>query len=169
MGAGLTQQDWTPEAMRQAQDVICSQIALGKGLVAILSAEPMMPSQGTFYRWLEADHELRERYALAREQQADTLADQIDEIADTETDPQRARNRIDARKWKAGKLRPKVYGDRLQLDGDLNVTLTESQLESRLAHLLGKAGAVAALGGEGAASEAPQIPLALPADGPSEA
>ena len=60
--------------------------------------------------------EFSEQYARAREVQADVLADEVIEIADTEPDPNRARVMIDARKWLAGKLRPKKYGDHLKLD-----------------------------------------------------
>ncbi len=58
------------------------------------------------------------RYARAREEQADFYADEIITIADTEPDAAIARVRIDARKWTASKLRPKVYGDRVQHGGD---------------------------------------------------
>jgi hypothetical protein len=49
----------------------------------------------------------------AREERADLVADEIITIADTETDPQKARNRIDARKWWAARVNPKKYGDKL--------------------------------------------------------
>jgi hypothetical protein len=54
-----------------------------------------------------------EAYARAREAQQDTFAGQIIDIADTDDDPQRARNRIDARKWHAAKTAPRKYGDRV--------------------------------------------------------
>lgn len=97
------------------------------------------------------DELLAEQYARAREDQADYIAGEVLEIADTEPDPNKARVRIDARKWAAGKLKPKVYGDRIQLDGDMNVNMSDEQLDARLAKLLGKAGAAGALGGEGSA------------------
>ncbi|MBU2052465.1 hypothetical protein KKH13_04650, partial [Patescibacteria group bacterium] len=61
------------------------------------------------------------RYARARDEQADTLADEITYIADTEPDANKARVRVDARKWVAAKLKPKKYGDHQSLavtDGD---------------------------------------------------
>ncbi len=58
------------------------------------------------------------RYARARGEQADFYADEIITIADTEPDAAIARVRIDARKWAASKLRPKVYGDKVQHGGD---------------------------------------------------
>lgn len=61
-------------------------------------------------------------YARAREEQAETLAAQITDLADEEPPTlanggydsaavNRQRLRIDARKWIASKLKPKVYGD----------------------------------------------------------
>ena len=56
----------------------------------------------------------------AREDQADTLAQEVVDILDdvarkpnaTAIDVRAALNRADARKWFAGKVRPKVWGDR---------------------------------------------------------
>jgi hypothetical protein len=75
---------------------------------------------------------LRNKYARAREIQADYLADQIIEISDeTHSDKSfnedgyevtnheviaRSRLRVDARKWKASKLYPKKYADRVDTD-----------------------------------------------------
>jgi len=75
-----------------------------------------MPGASTVYAWLGQYREFSDMYARAREVQADVLADEVIEIADTEPDPNRARVMIDARKWLASKLRPKKYGDRVELD-----------------------------------------------------
>lgn len=64
-------------------------------------------------------------YARAREDQADTLADEILEVARSKTDPdemgkvdngavQEKRLLVDSLKWRAAKLGPKTYGDKLQ-------------------------------------------------------
>lgn len=113
-----------------------------------------MPAEGTVYRWLHENPEFGEMYARAREERAHLAADDIIHIADTEPDPNKARVRIDARKWYASKLNRKDYGDSLNLDGGLNIKLTDDQLESRLAQLLGKAGTAVAARGEGTQEEA---------------
>ncbi len=75
-----------------------------------------------------------EQYTRAREMQADTLFDEALEIADETSDDwittedgkkvldhehvQRSRLRVDTRKWAAGKLAPKRYGDKIQHTGD---------------------------------------------------
>jgi len=96
-------------------DTICQEIMTGKSLRTICAQEDM-PGASTVYSWLREHPEFQEAYVQAREVQADVLADEIIEIADTEPDAQVARNRIDARKWLASKLRPKKYGDHLKLD-----------------------------------------------------
>src|SRR3546814_11281656 len=82
----------------------------------------------TVFRWLrdEAHEEFRQQYARARDNQADTLADEILDIADDGSNDYvgedekyngdavaRSRLRVDARKWLAGKLAPKKYGEKI--------------------------------------------------------
>jgi hypothetical protein len=95
-------------------DEICKRLAEGRSLRAI-GEEIDMPSAETVRRWLRDNEAFRGQYALAREEQASFYADEIIEIADTEQDPNRARVRIDARKWKASKMAPKAYGDKLDV------------------------------------------------------
>lgn len=98
-----------------------------------------MPTRMTIYRWLAADPIFCDHYTRAREDQADTLADEIIAIADEQPEIipvidrrtgeliehkldgaflQWQKNRIDARKWTAMKLKPKKYGERLVHAGD---------------------------------------------------
>lgn len=111
-------------------DIILERIADGESLRAIC-ADDAMPARSTVRRWLAAHEEFRHQYTLARVEQADTLFDEILNIADDGTndwmavnrgDDQRwvengealgrSRIRIDARKWLAGKLAPKKYGEK---------------------------------------------------------
>ncbi len=70
-------------------------------------------------------------YVRAREDQADTLADEIVAIADDGSNDTyekdgvvltnqdvvaRSRLRVDARKWVAAKLKPKKYGDKVDVE-----------------------------------------------------
>lgn len=95
---------------------VCAYIAEGKS-VNTISKMKKMPSSATIYRWLAEDADFVERYTRAREQQADKYAEEIVDIADTEEDPNKARVRIDARKWVAAKLKAKTYGDKLAHTG----------------------------------------------------
>jgi len=80
-----------------------------------------MPSESTVYLWLARNPEFSEMYARAREERAHIAAEDIIEIADTEPDPNVARVRIDARKWYAGKLNAKHYGEKLDLTGKVRL------------------------------------------------
>lgn len=74
-----------------------------------------MPGITTVFEWLERHQTFADQYARARSIQADVLADETVSIADAEKDPAKARIRIDARKWFAGKVAPKKYGDHMHL------------------------------------------------------
>lgn len=111
---------------------ICTRISCGESLRQICM-DPRMPVQSTVYLWLLQNKQFSENYARARDEQADTLADEIQAIADeppaeivddkgvSRTDSGWVtwqKNRIDARKWIASKLKPKKYGDRQIVAGD---------------------------------------------------
>jgi len=87
-------------------------------------------SRDTFNEWLKADKNLSDQYARACEQRADTIFEEILDIADeTSKDTictdkgeipnsewmQRSRLRVDARKWMLGKMNPKKYGDKTDI------------------------------------------------------
>lgn len=116
---------------------ICERLAHGEPLTKICKSDHM-PYVSTVYRWLLKEKSFCDIYARAREDQADTMADEIAVIADEtpDTEPvldkegniiemrlhsayvQWQKNRVDARKWVASKLKPKKYGDRQILAGD---------------------------------------------------
>jgi hypothetical protein len=138
---------YSPKQIETHKTTICERIASGKSLKEICDTKGM-PSRETVYVWLADDHEFSDRYARAREEQADYYADEIIDIADAAKDANLARLQIDARKWKASKLQPKKYGDKIDLNHSGAIEhLTDEQLESKLAILLGKAGAGVLAGG----------------------
>lgn len=96
-------------------DEICNRIASGEPLTKIC-LEDDMPNITTVFRWINSFEAFRAQYVRAREDQADALADQIVQFSDEASlDPNsiaKARLQMEARKWTAGKLRPKKYGDR---------------------------------------------------------
>jgi len=118
---------------QELADTICERIADGESLRTICINEDM-PNKATVFRWLAAKPEFSDQYARAREIQADTIFDEMIDIADDASNDwmerrngdgenigwqmngdhvRRSQLRIDARKWIAGKLRPKVYGDKI--------------------------------------------------------
>lgn len=109
---------------QEIADAICEKIADGKSLRKICDADDM-PNKATVFRWLASSKEFSDQYARARESQADSLFDDVLSIADQYDNAQdkldiehiqRAKLRIDARKWMAGKLKPKVYGEKQEID-----------------------------------------------------
>jgi len=125
---------------------ICDLIAKGESLSAICRRDDM-PVISTVFKWLNDFEEFSDRYARAKQEQSELFADEIVHIADTEIDPQRARVRIDARKWVAAKLKPKKYGERIhnEISGEIttnNKNMSDAELNRRAAELLNKAGEV---------------------------
>ncbi len=114
---------------------LCRRLAEGESLRAICTDE-RQPSVKTIMNWLfDGEHkEFEQEYARARRVQAEMFAEEIIDIADdtfgdTTTGKdgdsvtgreniQRSRLRVDARKWIASKLLPKVYGDKIQHTGE---------------------------------------------------
>lgn len=115
-------------------DEICERIADGESLRRICQ-DAHMPNKATVFKWLSQHKSFHNQYARARETQADVLADEIVHIADTpmpgikvkETEDgkrevttadmiEHRRLQIDARKWYASKLKPKVYGNTKEPD-----------------------------------------------------
>ena len=125
-------------------DRICERIAEGESLRSICQDEDM-PSTTAVKKWLIKDDggALVAQYTRAREMQADTLFEDILDISDDARNDwmqregegasgyalngehiQRSRLRVGTRKWMAGKLRPKVYGDKVDLTGNVGFTVT---------------------------------------------
>ena len=105
--------------------VVLESIANGQSLSAILRQHDS-PSYAWAKAQLRGDPELRRQYEQAVEDRADRLAEELIELADEpmpdgldgpgmSTWVQKLRVRIDVRKWAASKLRPRAYGDRLEV------------------------------------------------------
>jgi len=110
---------------------ICGRIAKGESVKQICADKESgwLPGESTVYRWLNENEAFRERYALAREAQADGEFDQARDIAMNATaeNVQVARLQVDTIKWRAGKLAPKKYGDSVKVEGALGVSVTIKQ------------------------------------------
>jgi len=97
---------------------ICDRIANGESLKRITDGSDM-PSRPTVHAWLITKPEFLNKYNTAKQMQADVYADEMDDIAHDESiDTQRAKLIIDTRKWTASKLKPKKYGDKLDVTSD---------------------------------------------------
>lgn len=134
---------------------ICKLLAGGDSLRAICRQEDM-PHITTVYDWMFKFPSFAEQYTRAREEQADTLADEIIAIADEDPTLQEFRDkdgnlvdikvdsgyvayqkqRIEARKWTAMKLKPKKYGDKVIHAGDAENPVAVEQNVSVFGELL---------------------------------
>lgn len=122
--------NWTPEI----ENEILSRLMAGEALMDICGADrdDFLPGLNTVYKRLADDENFAKQYARARDIQADVEFDETKRIADMATaeDYNVARLRIDARKWRASKMAPKKYGDKLAVDSnikaDINVTASPS-------------------------------------------
>ena len=96
---------------------ILDRISEGESLRRIC-ADDGMPDRRTVLRWLEADQELATKCARARELQADSIFDELREIAEdgNPEDVQRAKLRVSTLQWMAAKLAPKRYGEKIQAE-----------------------------------------------------
>lgn len=122
-------QDYSEEIAEE----ICKRLMAGESMSAVCRDETM-PPRWQVYEWLAAKPEFADRYARASEIRADRVFDEIFEIADDNQHDirvnedgvellnsdhvQRAKLRIDARKWALAKMMPKKYGDKIQHTGD---------------------------------------------------
>lgn len=136
-------------------DEICFELSQGKSLVRV--CRELGAEYRHVFKWIAENPEFKDNYARARESQADYLADDVLDVADNpDIAPDDKRVRIDARKWVAGKMRPKKYGERqsIDLNADINLsTLTDEQLASGIAQAAAEAGIVIDAGRGGEAKE----------------
>lgn len=122
---------WTPERKQAAVISICAEIAQGNSLKSILSNDETLPCYASFMTWIGENEEFLEKYQAAVDVRTDIRAEEITEIADqdpdtyvdangqTRIDPAFValqKNRMDARKWEASKLKPKKYGDKVNVE-----------------------------------------------------
>ncbi len=111
---------YSDKEIQEAKETIIEEISNGRSLNSILKGDKNLPSRNRVYEWLNPnedkyDKKFCDNYTRAREDSADLDAERVDEIAEATLagvyDPAVARVVIDAKKWTAGKKKPKKYGD----------------------------------------------------------
>ncbi len=131
---------YTPEIGAE----ICERIANGEPLRAICRDEHM-PSWRTVYNWIELDADFAARIARARELGFDAIAE--DTIAMIDKEPERCdtqfgdkvdaghvqwqKNRVEQRLKLLAKWSPKKYGDKIEVDAKVDVSMAEAILAAR--------------------------------------
>jgi hypothetical protein len=124
---------YSKEQIEKTFTEICRQIAEeGKSLRAVLRSEDM-PESHTFYKWVDSSKEKLLQYTraitndrpniifeeilvIADDQEHDVYEDADGNEQTNHNVINRAKIRIDARKWMLGKMNPKKYSDKIQVD-----------------------------------------------------
>ena len=135
-------------------DRVCELMIEGLSLRKICEVEGM-PSRQSIFNWLEKNEQFRQRYEIARAMQVEFWAHEIIEIADDTSgdfiinehgervfdheNVQRAKLKIDARKWLMSKLHPARYGDRVTADITVKRDMRELS-DSELLQIVGRSG-----------------------------
>lgn len=136
---------------QKVADTICERLIGGESLRSICESEDM-PGKSTVCRWLATNDKFRDQYARAREMQADILADETLDIADDGRNDWmekfgkdgeaigwqvngeaigRSKLRVDARRWYAGKLAPKKYGEKIAVGGAEDLPPVQAAVQVR--------------------------------------
>jgi len=131
-------------------DEMCFRISNGESLRTICRDEHM-PNIATVWRWRQDNKEFCKHYEKAREDQIECYATEMIEIADDSTNDfyekqlkngevavvgnnemvNRARLRVDARKWACERMNPRKYGPKqdVNLGGQEDNPLTIMRIE----------------------------------------
>lgn len=121
---------------------ILDQLAAGKSLRSICKGSGM-PSATNVREWAVKDTDFGARYARARAEGLEHMAEEIVDIADDGTNDyqddgmpdydhlQRSKLRVDTRKWLLSKLVPKIYGDKQVIEHQGEIKLTDRLLRAR--------------------------------------
>lgn len=125
MSAIVVENDSRYQMCRQ----IIRAVANGGKLVERAKALQMDPHE--FYILLEKYPDLSQAYTAAQKARAEILAEEVVDIADTDDDSGRARNRIQARQWYAGKINAAKWGDKVQLEVVERISLVDAINEAK--------------------------------------
>ncbi len=112
---------------KELGDTVCEAIANGQSMRGVCR-EKGMPSLSTVFKWIREIPEFTQQYARATEERTEAHAEDTLEISDNSVklaqsvDPkaagavvQAARLQVDTRKWLMSKMKPKKYGDKLDV------------------------------------------------------
>lgn len=118
---------------QEKADELCNYLSQGESLRTVCKRKNM-PSGATVFKWMRENEDFLKQYEKAKQESSDAMAEDVLDIADekgeNETivndngevvsvpfkeDVQRSRLRVDTRKWLMAKMKPKKYGDSLDL------------------------------------------------------
>lgn len=133
---------YATDDVAEIQDRVVDAIQTGRSLRQVCSDDGM-PDFRTVQRWIVSDGQFAVKYTRARVAQADTLFDRMEAVEEAVTagtmDSHAARVVLDSMRWRASKLAPKVYGDRLDVqvsDTRISITGALQAAQARLVDVL---------------------------------
>jgi hypothetical protein len=129
---------YATDEVAEIQEKVITEIQTGRSLRQVCGDEGM-PNFRTVQRWIVSDGSFAVRYARARTAQADTLFDRMEAVEEAVSagtmDSHAARVVLDSMRWRASKLAPKVYGDRLDVqvsDSRISISGALAAAQARL-------------------------------------
>lgn len=121
---------------KELADSICERLALGESMRTVCAQEDM-PSMSSVFKWLRENEEFSQQYVKAKEESSDAMAEDLLHIADTPVMGEiktikpdgsveikqdemlgHRRLQVDTRKWLMSKMKPKKYGDKIDMTTD---------------------------------------------------
>lgn len=121
---------------QELADKVCEKIAQGYSMRTVCASDDM-PAISTLFKWIREKPEFTQQYARATEERTEAMAEDILDIADDGSNDlmtiqkgdvtyevenrevtNRSRLRVDTRKWLMSKMKPKKYGEKLDLTSD---------------------------------------------------
>lgn len=120
---------------KELEDKILTEIATSSKSLKSICSDPELPCVTTVLKWLREIPEFALQYTRAKEEQADFMCEEMLEIADDGSNDtitgvkangeeyemenkewtSRSKLRVETRKWLASKLKPKKYGEKLDV------------------------------------------------------
>lgn len=135
-------------------DHLCERIVTSTDSLRTICEDEGMPSVSLILKWLSLYPSFEAQYAKSKEQQIEALVSETLDIADDGRNDYmerlnfdgsqpgwhlngealaRSRLRIDTRKWLAGKLKPKKYGEKIEVDQKVSASDPLMSLLTRIA------------------------------------
>lgn len=114
---------------QELADLICEEIALGASMRTVCKAEDR-PAISTVFRWIRENETFQKQYARACEERTEAMAEYMLDISDDGRNDwmssrggyivnreatERSKLRIETRKWLMAKMKPKKYGEKIDV------------------------------------------------------
>jgi hypothetical protein len=120
-----------------AEEICCKIATTSKGVRKLSLENNHWPAPSTIFKWRLENNEFSDLYIKAKQNQVEVFIDEILEISDEVSNDQiendngkivanneyinRSRLRVDTRKWLSAKLCPRLYGEKMFNETQLNI------------------------------------------------